>query len=128
MSYESKILIVDVHREKNPHSKNYGKVYYVENIATFDMSCMGYENGWRELFSNPIDYEVYVTSEDKSTKIDKYGEKIKSGNFDKIINWLDTHNNTGLHNSSKRITPLVEMLKGFNKNEWDDLQIIHFGY
>lgn len=114
--------------KKNPHSKNYGKVYYAENIATFDMSCMGYVNGWRELFSNPIDYEVYVTSEDKSTKIDKYGEKIKSGNFDKIINWLDTHNNTGLYNSNKRITPLVEMLKGFNKTEWDDLQIIHYGY
>lgn len=124
MGYESRLYIVDVHRNKQEGSKDFGKVYFAERIATLELSCMGYTNGWKDLFDKPIDYKIFVT-DDEDTNKDKYGEIMKSADFDKVIHWLETK---GAEEHYRRIAPVLGMLKGFNRSEWDELQIVHFGY
>lgn len=41
MAYESRIMIVNAHREKNPENKDFGKVYYAEIVANIRLGCMG---------------------------------------------------------------------------------------
>ena len=53
MSYESKIYIVEINR----HGK---KILYAETLATMNLSCMGHNNGWQELFTKEIDYKLFM--------------------------------------------------------------------
>lgn len=126
MAYESRIYVVDVHREKDKDNPNYGKVYYAERIAAFNLGCMGYTNGWRELFAEIIDYELYEENSDNKINTDKYGARLTSADFEKVIKWLEQWCESGKH--YRRIAPVLAMLKGFDRSEWDDLQIIHYGY
>lgn len=118
MSYESRIYIVE--------AGNWGdrKTQYAEIIASFNMCTLGKENGWLELFDTPIDYKIFVDP-DCETNEDCYGDIIKSGNIEKIVNWLET---TGKNVNNRRIPPLLGMLKGFDKSKWRYLQIVHYGY
>lgn len=45
MAYESRIMIVNALREKNPKSENFGKVLYADIVADIYLGCMGYNNG-----------------------------------------------------------------------------------
>lgn len=126
MAYESRIYIVDVHREKDKDNPNYGTVYYAERIAAFNLGCMGYSNGWRELFEKTIDYDLYNEDGDKKINADKYGARLTSADFEKVIEWLEKRSASKEH--YRRIAPVLAMLKGFDRSEWDDLQIIHYGY
>lgn len=67
MGYESRIMIVNAHREHDEKSENFGKVYYAEIVANIRLGCMGYNNGWRELFAKEIDFELYVDSDNETT-------------------------------------------------------------
>lgn len=123
MAYESRIYVVDVHREKI-HCKN--KVYYAERIASFNLGCMGYDNGWRELFTETIDYDIYNEYGSKKIHADKYGARLTSADFETVIKWLERRSEQKEH--YRRIAPVLAMLKGFDRSEWDDLKIIHYGY
>lgn len=121
MSYNSRLYVVDVHREKEKGSTRKGRVLCTELIATFELSCMGQNNGWQELFDQPIDYEIKVSPELRTDK-DGCGEILRTGDYDKIIRWLEVWNKKEYY---RRIGPVLGMLKGFRREEWDDLQIVH---
>lgn len=118
MGYESRIYVVNVSRW------NDGSPPYAEIIGTFNLCKMGYGNGWRELFDKPIDYKIYVGPNEETNK-DLYGEIMKSGDYDKIVEWLETKGQKGEY---RRIAPLLGMLKGFNRSAWRALEIVHYGY
>lgn len=124
MGYESRIYIVEVNRDKNNN-----KVTYAENIAAFNLCCMGYSNGWCELFKTPIDYDLYTDS-GKITK-DCYGEHLKSADIDTVIEWLENYKELEFQGKAEHyrgIDTLLATLKGFNKSAWSELQIVHYGY
>lgn len=125
MGYESRIYVIDVHREKKKGHKDYGKVRYAEKIVTFNLSCMGYTNGWKNLFNKPIDYKIYADNGDETFDTDRYGERLKSADLGEVIHWLETRGNDQHY---RRIAPVLGMLKGFDISEWDELQIVHYGY
>ena len=122
MAYESRIYIVDVHHLGEAKS---GPVIYAERIAAFDLSAMGYSNGWKELFSKPVDYSIYA--EDGDTKIteDRYGERLGCADLGKVIDWLEAAEK---RNHYRRIPPALGLLKGFDTSQWGNLQVVHFGY
>lgn len=124
MAYESKIYVVNLRREKNENSPDYGKVYNAQRIAAFDLGCMGSNNGWRELFDTPIDYEFYAEDGENLITEDKYGDQLTSADIDVVIRWLETKGNAFY----RRIAPALGMLKGFNRSEWEELKIVHFGH
>lgn len=84
MAYESRIMIVNALREKNPKSENFGKVLYADIVADIYLGCMGYNNGWQELFTKEIDFELFAENDEETTKEDKYGKIMKEGNIKTI--------------------------------------------
>lgn len=123
MGYESKIYIVDVHKENNPNSEDYGKPLWAHTLAVFDLSCMGY-HGFRELFDTDIEYDVYVDP-NKHTRVDDYGCVLQSADIDKLIMWLENENEIRHY---RRIAPFTALLKGFDRKEWECLEVVHYGY
>ena len=121
MGYESKIYVVQ--REKNE------KNYYGQIIAMFDLCNMGYGNGWKELFKTEVKYDVFIENGNEETKKDCYGETLKEAPIEAVIEWLENYIARG--ETYRRLNPCLNMLKGFNLDEWgygDGLYIIHYGY
>ena len=76
MAYESRIYIV-----------NY-RSGYAETVMKFNLCEMGNENGFRSLFKEPIDFEIFVDS-NTATDTDKYGDRIQEGDLQEVIAWLE---------------------------------------
>lgn len=125
MAYESKIIIANAHREHNEKSKDFGKVYYAEIVAVFNLSCMGYNNGWIELFNKEIDFDLYIEDGDNATRTDKYGEVMKEAELGAIIEWLEKWSNT---NAYRRTPHFIAALKALDPGAWDELHIVRYGY
>ena len=118
MGYESKIIIVDRHDN--------GHFVFAEKLAEINMSKMGYGNGWREMFVNPVDYKLFINSCDEDTDEDCYGEHLKSTNVQTVIAWLESEIHKG--NKYRRLPILLSLLKGFDESQWEQLQVVHYGY
>lgn len=125
MAYESKIIIANTHREKDKKSEDFGKAYYAEIVAVFNLSCMGYNNGWKELFNKEIDFELYIEDGDNATRIDKYGEVMKEAELGAVVEWLENWADT---NTYRRTPPFFAALKALDPGAWDELHIVHYGY
>lgn len=114
MGYESKIIIVD-HYNRD----------YSERIAEFKLSCMG-DMPIDDLFENEFDGKIYEEHFDEKTNKDCYGQKIRyTKDIDRFVKYLKD-SETKEH--YRRLQPLIDMLNGFNASEWNDLQVLHFGY
>jgi hypothetical protein len=114
MSYESKIYIINYHE----------KTDWAELICSVNMSNMGSNNGWRELFKNKIPYYFY--DGDSKIETDKYGEPLTyTSNIQNVVDWLEKEIKT---NNYRRLPILLNLLKGFKLENWDDIHIIHYGY
>ena len=112
MAYESRIYIV-----------NY-RSGYAETVMKFNLCEMGNENGFRSLFKEPIDFEIFVDS-NTATDTDKYGDRIKEGDLQEVIAWLEAWPETKTY---RRVPPFLAALKAFDPVEWENLKILHYGY
>lgn len=125
MAYESKIIIANARREYNADMEDFLKVYYAEIVAVFNLSCMGYNNGWKELFDKEIDFDLYIEDGDHATRTDKYGEVMKEAELGAVIEWLEKWADT---NTYRRTPPFLAALKALDPGAWDELHIVHYGY
>lgn len=123
MGYESRIYVVNVSRCKAPKT---GEDFPICNIiAEMNMSCM--VGSFHRLFDKPIDFKIVICDSrgENETDEDCYGDKIKCGDINDIIVWLE---NEIKRDNYRRLKPLLGLLKGFNPNEWDELKVLHYGY
>jgi hypothetical protein len=120
MSYESRIFVV------NRTEIDRGTNVYVwgEKIADIKMSSM--ENGFSELFTNEIDYELYVDNSDEPTQTDKYGAVMTYTDLNTVIDYLEEEIANG--DNYRRLTVLLGLLRGFDETQWNELQVVHYGY
>lgn len=114
MGYESRLYIVETH--KNSDS--------TQIVAIINMGKMG-GNGWRELFNKPFVYEMYADDGNTLLTEDKYGENLTYAYLDPVIEWLETK---GKEMDYQRIDLLMGLLKAFDRSQWGELKIVHFGY
>lgn len=120
MSYESRIFVVN-----RTEVNNVTSVYvWGEKIADIKMGSM--ENGFSELFTNKIDYELYVDNADEPTRTDKYGAVMTYTDRNTVIDYLEEQIANG--DNYRRLTVLLGLLKGFDEAQWDELQVVHYGY
>lgn len=117
MGYESRLYIV----------KKCSQINYAEKIAIFDCSCMGYNNGWKELFNKPFDCTLYLEDGDTEVEKDCYGEELKCADFSAVIEWLEKEVKKSDY---RRLKPLLGLLKSFDLSQWTDgeMLIVHYGY
>ena len=121
MSYESRVFIVNRNEIEHGNEKFY---VYAEQIADIKMGNM--YDGFTDLFDKKVGYELYVDSGDETTQTDKYGETMRYTNCKTVIAYLENLIADG--KSYRRLTMLLGLLKGINEEEWNDIQIVHYGY
>lgn len=118
MGYESRVFVINVNR----HNDDW---IYGEKIADIRMSKMG---NFRDIFKQPIDYKIYVDSGDIDVDEDCYGDHLCYTDIDTVVEWLETVPKNEGWDDYRRIKPLIGLLKGFNKEEWKELQVVHYEY
>ena len=121
MGYESRVFIVNRSEHEYPNGESW---IYAEKIADIKMSCM--YDGFTNLFNKKVDYELYIDNEDESTNIDKYGEVMTYTDCKTVINFLEKLIADG--ENYRRLTMLLGLLKGINEEQWNEIQVVHYGY
>lgn len=119
MGYESRVFVVD--RTEHKMEDN---LVYAEKIADIKM-CSMYD-GFTDLFDKEVDYELYVDNADESTKTDRYGKVMTYTDCKTVIDYLEKLIADG--KDYRRLTVLLGLLKGFNEDEWENIQVVHYGY
>ncbi len=121
MGYESRLFIMNRTTWENTDKTVY---HYAQELARINMCVMGYDNGFIELFTMPVDFEIYGDN-DADLTTDKYGDHVKYADFDTVIAWLEEIIKT---DNYRRLKPLLAYLKAFDKTQWEDLIVVHYGY
>lgn len=131
MGYESKLFVVNrIH-----FSERDGMPEWIcaQEIASYDLSKMGYDaKEFFAAFKTEIDYKLWMPVCDDhgnetigETDIDCYGEHMKGATLEDLIPALEAVEQRDRY---RRLPPLIAMLKAFDPSEWDDLQVVHYGY
>lgn len=125
MSYESRVIVVNVNRHEK--EEVYGKVYpaytYAEEIASVKMGQMN--SNFPGVFKQEIDYTINTPGLEGVTDTDKYGDHIKSAKIEDVIAWLEQQITK---ENYRRLSVLLGLLKGFDPKAWDCLEVLHYGY
>lgn len=114
MGYESQLFIAD---------RLNGT--WMQVISSYDLCNMGYDNGFHDLFKEPILGDIWMPGMKDGVEEDMYGAELKHTDINTVIEWLETY---GVNMKYRRITPLLNLLKGFEQSEWTDLRVIHYGH
>lgn len=121
MGYESRVFVV----ERNEIKHNDGTAYvYAEKIADIKMSCM--YDGFTDLFNKKVDYKLYIDNGDEPTQTDKYGDVMTYTDCKTVIDFLEKLIADG--ENYRRLNPLLGLLKGIDEKQWNEIQIVHYGY
>ena len=121
MGYESRVFIVN--RVEFTNLRNETHVWG-EKIAEIDMSKM--YRGFPDLFTKEIDYELYIDSAEESRREDCYGDIMTYTDCKTVIDYLEELIANG--ENYRRLTLLLGLLKGIDESQWDNIQVVHFGY
>ena len=121
MSYESRIFVVERNEIENRDGTSY---VYAEKIADVKMCSM--YNGFKNIFDKEVDYELYIDSGEESTSTDMYGDKMKYTDVQTVIDYLEKLIDRG--ETYRRLPLLLGMLKGIDTSQWNDIQVVHYGY
>ena len=121
MGYESKIYIV----EKSSIKLASETKIYAQVIAMFDLCKMGSSDGFYKLFDKETD--CYFYADDGNTQVlkDRYGDSLIECDIVKLKEWLKERIK---NNNYRRLKPFYNLIKSFNKKDWENLAIIHYGY
>lgn len=114
MGYESKIFIVEKSTIKE-NEKRYAELIAMVNACKFyDLS---------KVFTVETDCYIYYNGE----KIleDKYGEPLTEAPIEDVIDFLEKSEQ---ENPYRRARILLELLKSFKSEDWNDLAVLHYGY
>lgn len=118
MGYESRVYVVNKTSMMDGDNKRYGQI-----VAMFDICKF---NGFDGIFKTETDCYIYADDGDTQITKDKYGDPLKEATIDEVINYLEKF--AAKQKPYRRVTPLLELLKGFDPSEWEDLIVIHYGY
>lgn len=116
MGYESKLYVVDKHDWKGCDGK-WGEV-----IASFDLCCVPIN------FAQYPATDCYIIADDGNTRIieDKYGDPLREIPIQDAIEMIEKVIKTGDY--YRRYKPCLNLLKGFNINNWENLVVLHYGH
>lgn len=121
MAYESRIFIInrsEIEREgKEPY-------IFAEKIADIKM-CKMYD-GFTDLFKTKIDYDVYIDDENDFMTTDKYGDVMTYTDCKTVIDYLEKLMADG--ENYRRLPILLGLLKSINEKQWNEIQVVHYGY
>lgn len=122
MGYESRFYIVD----KTDIKSLDGKRYWAQVIAMFDLCKV-------HAVSSPIwekynATDAYIYADDGNTEIikDECGDPLIEIPIDDMIQLMEKVITS--ENYYRRYNPFLQLLKGFNKSDWKNLVVLHYGH
>lgn len=115
MGYETKLIIVDRH----PHEGwTYGDV-----IAEFNLCKLPWSFNHNDIFVEPIDFDL--PDGHILTREDRYGEHCGMARINDVINAIEK---LAKDDDYRRYKPCLALLRGFDRTQWHDLRVVHWGY
>ena len=122
MGYESRVYVIERKEYVSPSGKPF---VFGSEVACFHMCVMG--KSFVDLFEDEIDYDLYFSnsSGEETTRKDFYGAVCKHASIGTVREWL---RNQVEVNDYRRLRPLLGFLESIDESEWDELQVVHFGY
>ena len=121
MGYESRLYIVNRTEYELP---NGDKWVMGEEIARINMCCM--EMDFTDLFDTTVDYKIIADDGNTEITEDKYGSELQTAPIQRVIDYLEESIASG--DIYRRLKPLLGFLKGFDQDEWEYLEVVHYGY
>ena len=124
MGYESKVYLVDEHHSIRMVDSQKNERHWSEVIACVDMCKMG--NEFVRLFNT--EFKGYFYADDGNTEVleDKYGDELKFSYLPPVIEFLE--NEIKIGNNYRRLPILLNLLKGVNTENFEDIKLVHFGH
>lgn len=120
MGYESRLYIVD--KRDLVHIKNKKGMVYCEMIAQFNLSNVP------EIYEKVFAYKDtngYFYCNGKEVTEDMYGKPLKEIPIGDMISIISE---VMKNDRFRRYRPCLNLLKGFNLSEWENLVVLHYGY
>ena len=123
MGYESRFIIVSKSSRLPGQSEDL-KVW-AQRIADFNVSkCYPLSNQIRAKYK-PTDCYFYADDDNTQVDEDKYGDPLLEVPIPDLIDMLEKEIQVSTY---RRLRPLLQLLKGFDLAEWDNLVALHYGY
>lgn len=118
MGYESRLYVVEK-RDMNIDGKKFGEL-----IAAFNLCCIG--DAVSE-FRKYAETNIRFLGMDNHRWIEKdeYRNGLNEVPLDDAINILDRAEK---ENDYRRFLPCLSFLRSIDKNRWDELVVLHYGY
>ena len=117
MSYDTKLIVV-----VKSNSIQTSGTQWTEKIAEIDLACMG-DGPYSELVRVSPESTCAIFVNGVETNRDKHDDILKEMSIKDVLSALKKEGN-----EYRRIKPAVGLLKGFEKNKWRDLVILHYGH
>lgn len=121
MGYESRVFVVNRSEFERGNDMHF---VFAEKIADIKMS--GMYDGFTDLFDKKVDYELYIDNEDEPTQTDKYGDVMTYTDCKTVIDYLEKLIANG--ENYRRLNLLLGLLKSIDESQWNEIQIVHYGY
>lgn len=118
MGYESRLYVVDKTTIFD------GEMVYGQKVAMFDLCKV--EAVSAQLTAYP-ETNVYFFADDGNTKVvnDNYGQPLTEIPLKDVINIIESAMKTDAY---RRYKPCLELLKGFDESQWNNLVVLHYGH
>ena len=119
MGYESRIYIVNKRDKFSFEDRSCGEVIAMINLCKVsDVS-----NKMREY----PETDCFIYSDDGNTDIveDRYGDVMKEIPIDDAIKIIEE---AFMYDNYRRYASCIALLKSFDKSQWNNLVVLHYGY
>ena len=122
MGYESRLYVVD--KTNGKISGRNGVRYWADVIATFNL-CKVY--GVSDKMREYPETDCFIYADDGNTEIveDRYGDVMKEIPIEDAIKIIEE---ASMHDGYRRYAPCLALLKSFDKIQWRNLVVLHYGY
>lgn len=120
MGYDSRLYVVNKSGLK--HDEGGREMVWGEVVAMFEL-CVAPEVA--HAFRNAEDTEVYFYGADGAVTRDCYNEPLKEMPLESAVRVMGE---IAENSDYRRYNPCLQMLKGFDRGQWGELVVLHYGH
>ena len=119
MGYESRLYVVDKHEKFSCEDRCWGEIIVMINLCT----VYGVSSKMRKY----PETDCYIYASDGNTHIveDLYDEVMSEIPIDDAIKIIEE---ASKKDDYRRYAPCLALLKSFDKSQWKNLVVLHYGY
>ena len=118
MSYVSNLYVADKYGNEKANFAAIVAHVRIGNFFDYDGVAEA-----KELFKNPVDYDVYIDSRNKETETDCYGDSLRDASLEEVCNyinnWIAEHKDESWNYIERTLYPAYKLLKTYMESEYN---------